>query len=62
MDSQAADRMAPSSNSLAYHFRVGELAASHTVTRRELLNEKKIIERIGTYRKKKPKPNIVLLK
>src|SRR5690349_1512735 len=61
MDNQAADRMALSSNSFAYHFRVGEFAASQTVTRRELLNEKKIIERIGTYRKKKPKPNIVLL-
>src|SRR5689334_18500316 len=61
MDSHAAERMAVSSNSLAYHLRVGEFAASHTVTRRELLNEKKIIERIGTYRKKKPNPNIVLL-
>ena len=48
IDSQAADRIWRSLKSFMYHFTVGELAASHTVTSRELLNEKKTIDRIGT--------------
>ena len=47
MDSHAADRIWSSLNSCTYHFTVGEFAASQTVTRRELLNEKNTIERIG---------------
>jgi hypothetical protein len=33
---------------------VGECAASHTVTRRELLKEKITIDKIGTYRNTSP--------
>ena len=47
IDSHAAEMIWWSSKSFTYHFRVGELAASHTVTRRELLNEKNTIDRIG---------------
>jgi hypothetical protein len=47
IDSHAADRIWWSPKSFMYHFTVGELGASHTVTSRELLNEKKTIDRIG---------------
>ena len=46
-------------NSSPYHLSVGECAASHTVTRRELLNENTIIDRIGTYRNAKPNASAV---
>jgi hypothetical protein len=39
MDTQAADSTTSSWNSRTYHLSVGELGASQTVTRRELLNE-----------------------
>ncbi len=47
IDSPAAPRICVFDSSSPYHFRVGECAASQTVTSRELLNEKTIIERIG---------------
>ena len=40
--------------STPYHLNVGEWAASHTVTSRELLKENTTIEMIGTYRKISP--------
>ena len=46
-DSNAASRICPFANSLRYQRRVGELAASQTVTNLELLNEKNTIERMG---------------
>ena len=42
-----------------YHFRVGELAGSHTVTSLDALNENTTIERMGMYRNAKPKPRQV---
>src|SRR6185312_14975735 len=47
-DSQAASRTSPSEKSTPYHLRVGECAASQTVTRRLLLKEYTIIETMGT--------------
>ena len=41
-------------SSATYHLRVGEFAASQTVTRRELLKENTTIERIGTYKNTSP--------
>ena len=49
----------PFDNSAPYHLSVGECAASQTVTRRELLNEKTIIDRIGTYRNTSPNTSAV---
>ena len=43
-----------------YQRSVGEFSASQTVTSRELLNEKKIIDRMGTYKKASPKPSMLL--
>src|SRR6478735_9060239 len=54
MDSQAACSTGRSWNSAAYQRSVGELAASHTVTSRELLKEYTIIEKIGAYRNSSP--------
>src|SRR5262249_58599448 len=54
IDSQAAPRICWLLSSALYHLRVGECAASHTVTRRELLNENTIIDAIGTYRNTRP--------
>ena len=48
IESQAAPRICSLPSSARYHLRVGESAASQTVTSRELLKEKKIIDRIGT--------------
>jgi hypothetical protein len=39
IDSHAASRISRLPNRAAYHFSVGEFAASQTVTSRELLNE-----------------------
>ncbi len=39
--------------------KVGECAASQTVTRRELLSENTIIDRIGAYRNVSPTPSMV---
>src|SRR6185312_2312477 len=47
-DSQAASSTCPSEKSTPYHLRVGECAASQTVTRRLLLKEYTIIDRMGT--------------
>src|SRR5580658_7777984 len=54
-DSQAASMIWRFWNKATYHFNVGECAASQTVTSREALNEKPIIERIGRYKNAKPK-------
>ena len=48
MEIQAAPSSWSFSSNRAYHRSVGELSRSQTVTRRELLNENTIIERIGT--------------
>ncbi len=47
-DSHAASRTSSSERRTPYHLRVGECAASHTVTSRLLLNEYTIIDTIGT--------------
>ena len=39
----------------------GEVSEFHTVTERESLNENTIMQMIGTYRNRKPKPSITLL-
>src|ERR1700733_15296779 len=57
-DSQAASRISSLPSSSPYHFNVGEWAASQTVTRRELLNENTIIDRMGAYRNISPAPSI----
>src|SRR6185437_13174066 len=50
IDSPAAPRIGPYDSSYPYQRKVGECGASHTVTRRELLNENTISDTIGTYR------------
>ena len=47
IESHAAPRISSFCSSSVYHLRVGECAASHTVTRRELFSENTIIDRIG---------------
>src|SRR6202521_1732559 len=59
IDSQAARRICSLLSSATYHLRVGECAASHTVTRRELLNENTIIDTIGRYRNTSPRISAV---
>ena len=59
IDSQAARRICSLLISATYHLRVGECAGSHTVTRRELLNENTIIDRIGRYRNMSPRTSAV---
>src|SRR2546429_1211045 len=59
IDSQAARRICWLLISATYHLRVGECAVSHTVTRRELLNENTIIDRIGRKRNAGPLINEV---
>ncbi len=55
MESHAALRISSLPSSSPYHLRVGEWAASQTVTRRELFSENTIIERIGAYRNSSPR-------
>src|SRR5580658_1420956 len=54
IDSHAAPMICPFEINSPYHLSVGEWAESQTVTNRELLNEKTIIDRIGTYKKTNP--------
>jgi hypothetical protein len=42
--------------------RVGELAVSHTVTSLDALKENTTIDRMGIYRKAKPRPKQVKMK
>src|SRR6185312_7881687 len=58
-DSPAAPRIWAFDSNSPYQRSVGEWAASHTVTRRELLNENTMRDRIGTYRKTSPQTNTV---
>jgi hypothetical protein len=48
IDSHAADRIWSSESRRSYQRRVGDVSAFQTVTLRESLNEKTIIERMGT--------------
>ncbi len=54
---QAASRISSLLNRAKYHLSVGELCTSHTVTSLEALKENTTIDRIGRYRKAKPKPS-----
>src|ERR1700722_2674652 len=59
IDNHAAPTICPFEINSPYHLSVGEWAASQTVTKRELLNEKTIIDRIGTYKKTNPNTSAV---
>src|SRR6516165_3038015 len=59
IESQAAPRICSLLASVRYHLKVGECAASHTVTRRELLKENTIIDTIGTYRNTSPSTSML---
>src|SRR3984957_6196229 len=61
-DIQAASSISSLLSSAWYHLRVGELAASHTVTNFDALKENTTIDRIGTYKNAKPNPRQVRMK
>src|SRR5665213_464286 len=62
MDSHAARRICSFESNDTYHLSVGECTASQTVTNRELLKEKIIIDKIGRYKNTSPKASPVLEK
>src|SRR5271165_6799820 len=61
-DIHAASSISSLLSSEWYHLRVGEFAASHTVTSLDALNENTTIDKIGMYKKAKPRPRQVKMK